>query len=70
MMLDCVLMALGFIMLSTAPIIELLLLGRLLTGHSAGSNLVSSPIFVSEISHPDLRGMYSNYIDCLLHFTN
>ena len=33
--------------------------GRLLTGHSAGSNLVSSPIFVSEISHPDLRGASS-----------
>ena len=56
MMLDCVLMALGFILVSTAPNIELLLLGRLLTGHTAGSNLVSSPIFVSEISHPDLRG--------------
>ena len=33
--------------------------GRLLTGHSAGSNLVSSPIFVSEISHPDIRGTSS-----------
>lgn len=33
--------------------------GRLLTGHSAGSNLVSSPIFVSEISHPDMRGTTS-----------
>ena len=33
--------------------------GRLLTGHSSGSNLVSSPIFVSEISHPDLRGASS-----------
>ena len=34
-------------------------LGRCLTGHSSGSNLVSSPIFVSEISHPDLRGASS-----------
>ena len=33
--------------------------GRCLTGHSSGSNLVSSPIFVSEISHPDLRGASS-----------
>ena len=33
--------------------------GRFLTGHSAGSNLVSSPIFVSEISHPDMRGTTS-----------
>ena len=31
----------------------------MLTGHSSGSNLVSSPIFVSEISHPDLRGASS-----------
>ena len=35
-------------------------LGRLLTGHSGGSHLVSSPIFVSEISHPDMRGATSN----------
>ena len=36
-----------------------IMLGRLLTGHSGGSNLVSSPIFVSEISHPDIRGTSS-----------
>ena len=33
--------------------------GRLVTGHAGGSNLVSSPIFVSEISHPDIRGTSS-----------
>ena len=37
----------------------LMFAGRFLTGHSAGSNLVSSPIFVSEISHPDMRGTTS-----------
>ena len=30
-----------------------------MTGHAGGSNLVSSPIFVSEISHPDIRGTSS-----------
>ena len=75
MMLDSVLMLAGFVSIALAPNVEVFLLGefmflnvedkkivfpgRLLTGHSAGSNLVSSPIFVSEISHPDIRGTTS-----------
>merc|ERR1719348_1778399 len=60
MLLDSVLMILGLISMSVAPNVEVLLLGRFLTGHSGGSHLVSSPIFVSEISHPDMRGATSN----------
>ena len=40
---------------------------RFATGHSAGSNLVSAPIFVSEISHPELRGTTRyNMVDILV----
>jgi len=60
MLLDSAMMIIGFISICLAPSVEILLLGRLLTGHSAGSHLVSSPIFVSEISHPDMRGATSN----------
>ena len=59
MMLDCGLMVLGFLAISLAPGWELLLLGRLLTGHSSGSNLVASPIFTSEICEPSVRGAAS-----------
>ena len=75
MMLDSVLMLAGIVCVAMAPNVEVFLLGelrvlvtshmislfagRLLTGHSAGSNLVSCPIFVSEISHPDMRGTTS-----------
>ena len=59
MMLDCGLMVLGFLAISLAPGWELLLLGRLLTGHSSGSNLVATPIFVSEICEPSVRGAAS-----------
>ena len=59
MMLDCGLMVLGFLAISLAPGWELLLLGRLLTGHSSGSNLVATPIFTSEICEPSVRGAAS-----------
>jgi len=59
MLLDSLLMIIGFISISIAPNFETLIIGRLVTGHAGGSNLVSSPIFVSEISHPDIRGTSS-----------
>ena len=36
MMIDCVVMAVGFILISVSSTVEFLLIGRLLTGHSAG----------------------------------
>jgi len=59
MMVDCVCMAISFLAISLAPTTTVLLLGRFLGGHCAASNLVSTPIFVSEISHPDIRGTTS-----------
>ena len=47
------------VLLTATSALLFMFAGRLLTGHSAGSNLVSSPIFVSEISHPDMRGTTS-----------
>ena len=56
MVLDMLLMTSGLLLISFAPSTSLLLLGRFITGHSSGSNIISGSIFVSEISHPDLRG--------------
>ena len=35
------------------------MLVRFLTGHSSGSNLVSAPIFTSEVCTPEVRGAAS-----------
>jgi len=57
MMLDCIGYITGFLLIGLAPSFPLLLLGRFLTGHFAGSNLVCTPIFVGETSHPSIRGL-------------
>lgn len=62
MLVDCSVMAAGLLLITFAPSTIFLLIGRFLTGHSSGSNLVAAPIFVSEISHPDLRGTTSTLV--------
>jgi len=57
MMLDCVGLVAGFLMIGLASNFPLIVFGRFLTGHFAGSNLVCTPIFVGETSHPSIRGM-------------
>ncbi|XP_060786893.1 solute carrier family 2, facilitated glucose transporter member 6-like [Neoarius graeffei] len=46
----------GFLMMAAAKEWLLLLLGRLLTGIAAGITASSIPVYVSEISHPGVRG--------------
>ncbi|MCJ8734740.1 hypothetical protein PDJAM_G00238920 [Pangasius djambal] len=46
----------GFLMMAAADKVWLLLLGRLLTGIAAGITASSIPVYVSEISHPGVRG--------------
>ncbi|XP_017323264.1 solute carrier family 2, facilitated glucose transporter member 6 [Ictalurus punctatus] len=46
----------GFVMMVAAHKVWLLLLGRLLTGIAGGITASSIPVYVSEISHPGVRG--------------
>ncbi|KAB5567229.1 hypothetical protein PHYPO_G00230380 [Pangasianodon hypophthalmus] len=46
----------GFLMMAAANKVWLLLLGRLLTGIAGGITASSIPVYVSEISHPRVRG--------------
>ncbi|KAG7332665.1 hypothetical protein KOW79_004499 [Hemibagrus wyckioides] len=46
----------GFLMITTAHKVWLLLLGRFLTGVAGGITASSIPVYVSEISHPGVRG--------------
>ena len=55
MMLDCVIMLGGLICIALANSFPLLLVGRLLTGYSNGSNKTSILPYTSEISQPQVR---------------
>uniref|UniRef100_A0A8C5X7D6 Solute carrier family 2 member 6 n=1 Tax=Malurus cyaneus samueli TaxID=2593467 RepID=A0A8C5X7D6_9PASS len=49
--------ALGYALLAGAQRLWMLLLGRLLTGYAGGVTSASIPVYISEISHPGVRGM-------------
>uniref|UniRef100_U3IGY9 Solute carrier family 2 member 6 n=1 Tax=Anas platyrhynchos platyrhynchos TaxID=8840 RepID=U3IGY9_ANAPP len=49
--------AVGYALLAGAQGIEMLLLGRVLTGYAGGVTSASIPVYISEISHPGVRGM-------------
>ncbi|XP_053818212.1 solute carrier family 2, facilitated glucose transporter member 6 [Vidua chalybeata] len=49
--------ALGYALLAGAQGLWMLLLGRVLTGYAGGVTSASIPVYISEISHPGIRGM-------------
>ncbi|NWI67837.1 GTR6 protein, partial [Todus mexicanus] len=49
--------ALGYALMAGAQGIGMLLLGRVLTGYAGGVTSASIPVYISEISHPGVRGM-------------
>ncbi|NXQ42046.1 GTR6 protein, partial [Catharus fuscescens] len=48
---------LGYALLAGAQGLWMLLLGRVLTGYAGGVTSASIPVYISEISHPGVRGM-------------
>ncbi|XP_023347909.1 solute carrier family 2, facilitated glucose transporter member 8 [Eurytemora carolleeae] len=56
LMVDCLGYIIGSLLVSLTNSLPLILLGRIITGYSTGSNYVSVPVFVGEISHPSIRG--------------
>ncbi|XP_061867475.1 solute carrier family 2, facilitated glucose transporter member 6 isoform X1 [Colius striatus] len=49
--------ALGYALLAGAQGTGMLLLGRVLTGYAGGLTSASIPVYISEVSHPGVRGM-------------
>ncbi|NXS51976.1 GTR6 protein, partial [Brachypteracias leptosomus] len=49
--------ALGYLLLGSAQGRAMLLLGRVLTGFAGGITSASIPVYISEVSHPGVRGM-------------
>jgi len=54
--IDCIGLALSFLIIAVFDNFPLILIGRFLSGHFAGSNMVTSSIFVAETSHSSIRG--------------
>ncbi|XP_019366300.1 PREDICTED: solute carrier family 2, facilitated glucose transporter member 6 [Gavialis gangeticus] len=55
-MVSAVPSAVGYLLMGSAQDIWMLLLGRLLTGYAGGVTSASIPVYISEISHPGVRG--------------
>ncbi|XP_068270101.1 solute carrier family 2, facilitated glucose transporter member 6 [Nyctibius grandis] len=49
--------AAGYALMAGAQSVGMLLLGRVLTGYAGGVTSASIPVYISEISHPGVRGM-------------
>ena len=49
--------SLGIASITVAPNVPILLLGRFITGIATGSTCLCLPIYLGEISHPDIRGV-------------
>ncbi|XP_005142535.2 solute carrier family 2, facilitated glucose transporter member 6 [Melopsittacus undulatus] len=49
--------AVGYALMAAAQGTGMLLLGRVLTGYAGGVTSASIPVYISEISHPRVRGM-------------
>ncbi|NXG06245.1 GTR6 protein, partial [Sakesphorus luctuosus] len=49
--------AVGYALMAGAQGVWMLLLGRVLTGYAGGVTSASIPVYISEISHPGVRGM-------------
>ncbi|NXW62395.1 GTR6 protein, partial [Eurystomus gularis] len=49
--------AVGYVLLASAQGMGMLLLGRVLTGYAGGVTSAAIPVYISEISHPGVRGM-------------
>ncbi|KAG9354552.1 hypothetical protein JZ751_001264 [Albula glossodonta] len=56
-MLSAVPSTLGYLLMGSAQVVWMLHLGRFLTGIAGGITAASIPVYVSEISHPAVRGI-------------
>ncbi|XP_040570650.1 solute carrier family 2, facilitated glucose transporter member 6 isoform X1 [Lepeophtheirus salmonis] len=62
LILDSVVSTIGLLLIGLSPSYELLLVGRLLSGHASASGTVTIPIYTSEISHPLVRGITGSFL--------
>ena len=61
MMFDSFLFVVGTLLMTLAPNFYVIILGRLIHGHSSASAMVAVPIYTSEISQPQVRKLTGNF---------
>ncbi len=63
-------LALGYILLTSVPLLEMgafpLFFGRFLTGFAAASFALSAPTYIVEIAEPDLRGSLASLMQLMV----
>ena len=67
MMIDSVVYVVGLLFLTFSPSFYLALVSRFILGHAGASGLVSVPIYVGEISQPQIRQISSTL--CVIFFS-
>ena len=61
MMIDCLLFILGTLLVCLSPNFYLILIGRYVQGHSGASSMVAVPVYVGEISQPQVRKLTGSF---------
>ena len=61
LIVDSIVFIIGIILSAFAPNFYVLLIARILLGHSIGSAVVASPIYTSEISQPEVRRITGSF---------
>mmetsp|Transcript_12517 Transcript_12517/g.22334 ORF Transcript_12517/g.22334 Transcript_12517/m.22334 type:complete len:508 (+) Transcript_12517:211-1734(+) len=65
---SCVIFIVGASIMTTATNFWVLLAGRIVTGVGVGCGFVTSPLYISEITPPDMRGMLVSLTDISINF--
>ncbi|KAI9664391.1 MAG: hypothetical protein M1831_002324 [Alyxoria varia] len=66
--LTTIFFTLGPITEALAPNIPVMAIGRLISGIGAGASLVVGPIYISEISQPERRGLFGAFTQVMVNF--
>ncbi|KAA8916348.1 hypothetical protein TRICI_001491 [Trichomonascus ciferrii] len=66
--INCLFFILGPLLMATATSVPQMCLGRFIAGVGAGSSIVVTPVYVNEISPPELRGALGSMIQLFVNF--
>ena len=62
LLFDCFFFIVGILMSAFAPNFYVLLVARVILGHSAASSMTTSPVYTSETSQPEVRTITGIYL--------
>jgi MFS family permease len=65
--LACVIFVIGAVTMTLAQNFEVMLLGRIVTGLGVGCGFVVSPVYITEITPPEIRGRLVSLTDVCIN---